>query len=74
MWDAGDGTQRSFRPCGSRRLFVPKYVCRISSSDRGSPGWFKLDQHIWPVLRGRYRTVVNCNPKLQPGSLILSAD
>jgi hypothetical protein len=35
---------------------------RISSSDGGRPDRFRLDQCPCPVLPGRRRTVVNCNP------------
>jgi hypothetical protein len=34
---------------------------RISSSDRGRPDRFNLDQCPWPVLRGPSCTAVNCN-------------
>jgi hypothetical protein len=35
---------------------------RISSSGRGRPDQFRLDQLPWPVLVERHRTMVNCNP------------
>jgi hypothetical protein len=35
---------------------------RISSSARGCPDRFNLDQPPWPVFAGWPRTVVNCNP------------
>ena len=34
---------------------------RISSSGRGRPDRFNLDQRSWPVLREPSCTVVNCN-------------
>ena len=42
-------------------------VSRISSSGRGSPDRFKLDQYPWSVLPERHRTVLNCNPNCNPG-------
>jgi hypothetical protein len=39
---------------------------RISSSGRGRPNRFKLDQRPRPVLAERHRTVVNCNPNCKP--------
>jgi hypothetical protein len=39
---------------------------RISSSGRDRPDRFKLDQPPWPVLLGRHRTAVNCNPNYNP--------
>ena len=46
---------RGFEP---RRVLPPN---RISSSGRGSPDRFRLDQHPWPVLAGLCRTALNCN-------------
>jgi hypothetical protein len=39
---------------------------RISSSDRGRPDRFKLDQRASPVCLGRHCTAVNCNPNCNP--------
>jgi hypothetical protein len=36
---------------------------RISSSGRGHPDRFKLDQPASPVLPGRHWTKLNCNPR-----------
>ena len=41
---------------------------RISSSGRGSPDRFRLDQRRWPVFPGRHRMRVNCNPNCNLGA------
>ena len=46
---------------------------RISSSDRGRSDPFKLDQRLCPVLPGRYRTAVNCNPNCNPNAAGLAS-
>ena len=43
--------------------------CRISSSERNRPDWFRLDQRVRWVRRERYCTVVNCNPNCNPHRL-----
>ena len=40
---------------------------RISSSGGDGPDWFKLDQLRLPVVSGRRRTVMNCNPNCNRG-------
>ncbi len=54
--------RRCWRLCRDVAVLPGCTVYRISSSARGCPDRFNLDQPPWSVFAGWPRTVVNCNP------------